>query len=289
MIRPSAALALLLITFIPGIAAQPVGHPAKRRPSSPPLKLSGVLKGTHRNHVEEISYAQLLRLPQEQFAVVDDSNFPHTVHLSGVDLDFLVRTFAAHNHKIMVAALCNDGYEAHYTAEYRAKHHPFLVLKANGRALAELPRTSDGGSYGPYLISHKRFVPSFRVLSHQDEPQTPNGVLELRFLQEDRVLKALKAPGSSTEDKTMRDASIIALQNCLRCHNLGNYGGTKAHVPFPMIAVLARYSPDFFAAFIRNPTSKIPNAKMPGNPEYDAQTLQALTAYFRTFVPPGKP
>jgi hypothetical protein len=28
------------------------------------------------------------------------------------------------------------------------------------------------------------------------------------------------------------------------------------------------------------------NAKMPGNPEYDAATLAALTAYFRTFTAP---
>ncbi|HUY82512.1 MAG TPA: hypothetical protein VMU92_12380 [Acidobacteriaceae bacterium] len=253
------------------------------------MKLSGALQATHHNHIETISYAQLLRLPQEQFTVSNDSNFPHPVRLSGVDLDVLVRRYAARGQKIMVAALCNDGYEAHYTAEYRAEHHPFLVLKINGHAPAEMPRTRDGGSYGPYLISHKRFVPAFHILSHQDEQQIPNGVIELRFLPENHVLRALQAPGSSAGDKTMHNASILVMQNCLRCHNQGHIGGTKAHVPFQMIAVLARYSPRFFTAFVRNPTSKIPNAVMPANPQYDAQTMQALTAYFRTFLPPGKP
>jgi cytochrome c1 len=35
---------------------------------------------------------------------------------------------------------------------------------------------------------------------------------------------------------------------------------------------------------VRNPQSKNPHAQMPGNPRYDDATLQALTAYFRTFT-----
>jgi cytochrome c1 len=39
-----------------------------------------------------------------------------------------------------------------------------------------------------------------------------------------------------------------------------------------------------FRQTIRNPKSLNPGAKMPAHSEYDDTTLEALTAYFKTFV-----
>jgi cytochrome c1 len=64
---------------------------------------------------------------------------------------------------------------------------------------------------------------------------------------------------------------------------MGRYGGTKAERPWAVLSLWATTKPDYFAAYIRNPKSKNPKSQMPGFPEYDDATVQALSAYFRTF------
>jgi hypothetical protein len=255
----------------------------------PDLKLVGDPLDTQKFKVESVSYEKLLKLPQVEYRVSDDSNFTRAVRLGGVDLDVLLRSLAIDGRGVMIAADCDDGYEAHYTAEYRAAHHPFLVLTIDGRAPAELPRASDGGSYGPYLISHERFVPGFRILAHEEEAQIPNGVVELHFLPEKEVLRALLPPGENAPSAVIKGTSTIALQNCLRCHNRGRFGGSKAGIDWQQMGAKARRDPQYFAAYIRDPQSVNPYAQMPGNSAYDAQTLQALTMYFQSFASSGKP
>ena len=52
------------------------------------------------------------------------------------------------------------------------------------------------------------------------------------------------------------------------------------------LSTWAREQPAFFAGYIHNPKATEPHAHMPANQEYDAATLAALTAYFRTFTAP---
>jgi cytochrome c1 len=54
------------------------------------------------------------------------------------------------------------------------------------------------------------------------------------------------------------------------------------------IAFFVDSSPREFNAYVRNPRSVAPSAQMPGNPEYNDATLQALLAYFRTFLSKAK-
>ena len=81
----------------------------------------------------------------------------------------------------------------------------------------------------------------------------------------------------------------IAQQNCFRCHNIGGEGGHKARRPWLVLSSWAATSPEYFAAYVRNPKSQNPNAQMYANPSYDDATLRALTAYFRTFSRQEKP
>jgi mono/diheme cytochrome c family protein len=81
----------------------------------------------------------------------------------------------------------------------------------------------------------------------------------------------------------------IAEQNCLRCHNAGREGGKKSGRSWEFLGALAALSPKDFAAYIRAPQAKNPQAQMPGNPDYDDATLKALTAYFQTFSQTTKP
>jgi len=75
----------------------------------------------------------------------------------------------------------------------------------------------------------------------------------------------------------------IAQQNCFRCHNMGREGGQKSGVPWMVLSARAAASPENFAAYVRDPQSRNSHAEMPGNPGYDAATIGAVIAYFRTF------
>jgi hypothetical protein len=48
-------------------------------------------------------------------------------------------------------------------------------------------------------------------------------------------------------------------------------------------------SPEYFAAFVRDPKAKNPHAEMPGNPGCDDATIGALRACFQIISPQEKP
>ena len=70
---------------------------------------------------------------------------------------------------------------------------------------------------------------------------------------------------------------------------MGPEGGTKAGRPWLVLAAWAAAAPEYFSAYVRDPKSKNANAEMPGNPNYDDATINALISYFRTFVEREKP
>jgi mono/diheme cytochrome c family protein len=234
--------------------------------------------------VRYAAYADLLRLPQTSFTAAHDSNFSRPTRLGGVSLDALLHALGEDGKGILIAALCDDLYEAHYTEEYRRLHDPVLVLRIEGRQPAEWARTGDEGSYGPYLISHAVFKPEYRALTHVEEAQIPNGVLELRFLDQATVLKAIAPVGEFAADSPQMQGYQLAFENCFRCHNQGEYGGRKARRSWNTLAAIAGSDPASFRAYVKNPQAVDAKAQMPGNPDYDRATLDALTAYFRTFA-----
>jgi len=252
--------------------------------SADDLKLSGELPGVPANAVRFVSYAELAKLPQVTFTVTDDFNFPGKAEISGVYLDELLAALDISGKNTLIDAICDDEYEAHYLVEYRAAHHPILVLRLNGKQLARSKRTGDGGVYGPYLISHSSFTPGYRILAHPEESQIPNGVVELRFEKENVALGAIRPRGDFAADSPQMQGYRIAQQNCFRCHNAGPYGGRKASVSWSSLAKTAGAKPAYFGAYIKDPQSQSAYAEMPGFPDYDDATMAALTAYFQAFA-----
>jgi mono/diheme cytochrome c family protein len=170
-------------------------------------------------------------------------------------------------------------------------HHPFLGLKVNGQLPEGWPQAGEGHGQkmGPYMISHRAFTPGFRILAHQDEAQIPWGVVRLEFNSEKMVFGAIAPPGPRANEPAVQDGYRIAQQNCFRCHDMGGEGGQKAHHPWLVLSAWATASPEYFAAYVRNPRSRNPHAQMYPNPTYDGATLHALTAYFQTFSSREKP
>jgi len=260
-------------------------HDSRTSPTD--LELSGDVPGTSDYAGRYVTYSELLGLPQVTFTVTDDPNFPGKAEIKGIYLDELLRTLGIPNENTLIAANSDDGYEGHYTVEYRAAHHPILVLEVNGKKLQIAKRSSSDGIYGPYLISHPLFTTRYRILAHAEEAQIPNGVLEVRFLKQDEVFHSIEPRGDFAAGSPQMQGYLIARQNCFRCHNAGAYGGRKAGISWSVLGKIAMIKPDFFKGYIKDPESESAYAEMPGSPEYDDATLGAITAYFQA-IPAGQ-
>ncbi len=261
------------------------------RQLSSDLEVSGVLAGLPRESTRYITREELRAMPQVNFTVTDDTNFTGPTKIRGVNLEDLARRLSASSTADMVVAICDDGYRANYPHDYLAAHHPVLVLEVNGKPPAGWPKDSQEHTFdmGPYMISHPKFTPRYKILSHVDEAQIPWGVVRIEFREEKIVFGAIAPLGPHAQDREVRDGFRIAEQNCFRCHNAGREGGRKAGRSWESLGALAAGSPNDFTAYIRAPLAENPQAQMPGNPQYDDATLAALTAYFRTFSKPAKP
>jgi len=213
----------------------------------------------------------------------NDSNFPAPAQVSGVALEQVRRLLGADAD--MVVAICKDGYRSNYPAYYVAAHHPVLVLTVNGKSQEGWPKAENGAELGPYVIANPSFTPSFKVLSHTDEAHIPFQVVRLDFRNESEVFGAIAPHGNFAPGSPVMDGYRIAQQNCYRCHNMGAEGGHMASLAWPVLAAMAKGSPEFFAKYVRNPQALNPHSKMAASPGYDDQTIAALRAYFVTFAP----
>jgi mono/diheme cytochrome c family protein len=283
---------LILPAFFLSIASgqsSPVSH--EKRQLSSDLEVGGDLAGLPPESTRYITRDELLAMPQVSFTVTDDSNFTGPTRIDGIRLEDLARLAGTVSGADLVVAICDDGYRAIYPHSYTTAHHPVLVLKVNGQPPMGWPKDAHDHSFdmGPYMISHRNFSPSFKVLSHVDEAQIPWGVVRIEFREEKVVLGAIAPHGPLARDREVQDGFRIAQQNCFRCHNSGSEGGQKSGRSWKLLSDLAAKSPEYFTGYIRNPVAKNPNAQMPANPQYEDATLDALTAYFKAFSQPTKP
>lgn len=280
-------LASLTLVALPGADSDPdpAGILHAERTSPGDLEVGGDLAGLPPGSTRFIRYEDLLRLPQEDYPVSDDTNFHGKTEIGGVALDALVHLLGRTPDDSLIVAICYDKYRTNYPRDYLAAHHPVLVLRINGQLRDQWPPAEGGGSMGPYLISHPFFKPAFKVLSHEDEAQIPYGVTRIEVRREARVFGAIRPPGKWLPDSQVGKGYAIARQDCFRCHNMGAEGGTMADRSWIRLAGLANRNPTRFQKTISNPLSVTPGAKMPAHGDYDSATLDALTAYFKTFKP----
>ena len=283
-------MAFAAILFVAaGVQSSPALHEKRLHPSD--LELSGALAGLPPDSTRYITHDVLMAMPLVSFTESGDTNFTGPTKITGVRLEDLARALGASPASDMVVAICDDEYRANYPQAYLAAHHPVLVLEVDGKPPAGWPKDSQEHKFdmGPYMISNPKFTPSFKILSHEDEPQIPWGVVRIEFRDEKVVFGAIAPRGPHAQDRDVQDGFRIAQQNCYRCHNSGREGGQKSGQSWQSLAVIAGAAPQDFAAYVHDPRASNAKAQMPANPQYDDATLSALTAYFSTFSGPGKP
>jgi mono/diheme cytochrome c family protein len=261
---------------------------ARKRSSPSDLEVSGDVAGLSAEAKRFIRREDLLLLPEVTFTASDDPNFSGAVRVRGIDLTVLARELAADGEKALVIGICRDRYRSFYPQIYREIHKPALALEINGQPPSGWPKGKGGFSLGPYLITHAYFRPSYKILSHDEESQIPWGVVQLEFRNESTAFKAIAPRGLNGSDPTVQAGYHIAQENCLRCHGPESDEPLKGKLSWAGIAVFASQAPKNFAAYVRNPQALSKDAEMPGFPQYDDATLQALITYFKSFSSPEK-
>jgi mono/diheme cytochrome c family protein len=262
---------------------------ARRSPSD--LEVGGELAGLPAGATRYLTLDSLLSLPLVTYTVTDDTNFVGPMKVSGVPLEQLARLLSAAPSTGLVVAICDDKYRANYPRAYVTSHHPLLVLRLNGKPPSRWPKDPETHQFdmGPYMISHPKFTPSFKIFAHADEAQIPWGVVRLEFRDEKAVFGAIAPRGPHAGDASVQAGYRIAQQNCFRCHDAGREGGQKSGRPWQVLAAWASTSPGFFADYVRDPKKRNTHTEMPGNAGYDDATIRALRDYFATFVSPEEP
>jgi len=278
-------LAGAALVALPVTDSQSLLHTERFSPGD--LEIGGQIDGAPPGSTRYIRYEDLLRLPQETYTVSDDVNLPAKTEITGVALETLTHLLAPTSSDSMVIAICDDEYRANYPQSYLAAHHPLLVLRINGKPHNQWPPLKESGNSGPFLISHPFFKPAFKVLSHEDEAQIPFGVVRIEFHRESQIYPAIQPPGNWPANSPVEQGYAIARQDCFRCHNMGAEGGTLAGRSWLKLAAVAGSNAARFHQIIRDPASVTHGAKMPAHKDYDDATLDALTAYFKTFATPG--
>ena len=258
------------------------------RQSSQDLEVTGLLRDLPAGQSAYIRYADLLALPQSKATIDDNPDYKGQLHISGVSFETLASALGVLPQSDLVDALCTDRYRSHFPAEYIAQHHPILVLTIDRKPLAAWSAATHQYDPSPYVVMYPHFIPSFKVLAHQDQPQLPDNLIRLNFTTQAATFNPLAPRGTFAPNSPELQGFAIAKQNCLRCHFLSNSGGTKSGRTWQSLGTWAREQPAFFQSYVSNPAKLEPHAHMPANPTYDQPTLAALTTYFRTFSAPTK-
>ena len=100
------------------------------------LKLSGDCPEYPAYAVRFIAYAELRSFHKSPLLLQMIRTSRERRKSQGVYLDELLAALNISGKNILIAAICDDEYEGHYSVEYRAVHHPILVLRVNGKQLA---------------------------------------------------------------------------------------------------------------------------------------------------------
>ena len=272
-----------LLSCVAGAQQRLTLSPVRHAPDD--LEVTGMVAGLPAGGIGYVSYAVLASLPQITTTIQNDENFAdqpsRNVKITGIPLDALARALGALPGADLIDALCTDRYRSHYPASYVAQHKPIFALKIDGLRPDKWAARTKEYDPGPYFITHAHFVPAYSFHAYTEQAQIPDNIQRLNFTTEAATYGPIEPRAQS---ETIVAGFTIARQNCLRCHSRGASGGTKSGRDWLSLATWAREQPDFFARYIRNPKSVEPKAHMEGFPNYDAPTLAAITAYFRTFA-----
>ena len=227
-------------------------------------------------------YEELLTLPLVTVKTTKDPNTQQPATYTGVYFNDLIKALQSSPDQSVLGANCYDGYQQYYDPEYNEKHHPIFLLKYDGKAPDDWPKSEHDSPMGPYCVVHENFQPLERIYGYTESPRIPFGVVSVELTSYALSLGKFDAPKQSNPEVVKGEK--IAIGSCVSCHNNGSAGGKMAQRPWQVLAANSIYNGDYFRQYVENPQKFKPNVAMPAHPTFDSATLDALQAYFRTML-----
>lgn len=282
----SASLALLLALVL-GVSGLPASAAtlklATARSSAYDLEISGQLTGGATSGF--VTREQLRSLKVVTVTNTHDGALNQPTAYTGVYLADLRAALPVTPESDVIFAVCDDGYAAHFPADYVAAFQPLLILALNGQPAEEWGKSlASGVGMPPFYINSATFTPreSETAVGQKEGARYPYAVSKLVFTTTAQSIGRLSLkPGASAAAQA---GQKLALRDCLSCHAHAGFGGSNSARPWLLLKTWSANT-SYFRRYVKKPKSVQPNAKMPGFAEYDDTALDALTAYFREFKP----
>jgi mono/diheme cytochrome c family protein len=277
----AAIVSLLLISFLTASAGTLTGSPTRSSPQD--LEVFDIKADRSVSAPRYYRYEQLLTLPLITVKTAKDPNTQQPATYTGVYFNDLIQGLRSSPEQTVVGANCYDGYQQYYDLDYDEKHHPIFLLKYDGKAPADWPKSEHNSPMGPYCVVHENFRPLETVYGYTEEPRIPFGIVSVELTTYALSLGKFDAPDPHNSEVTK--GQKIAVGSCVSCHNNGSAGGKMAQRPWQVLAAHAVYNSDYFRQYVVNPQKFKPNVAMPAHPTFDSATLDALQTYFKTVLP----
>ncbi len=276
-----AAIISVLVPLLPAYGGLLTGSPT--RSSSQDLEVIGIKPDGSPSAPLYYQYEQLLTLPLVTIKTAEDPNTKQPATYTGVYLNALIQALQSSSDQTVLGANCYDGYQQYYDPEYNDKHHPIFLLKYDGKPPADWPKSEHNSAMGPYCVVHADFQPSEVIYGYTEAARIPFGIVSVELTSYAFSLGKFDSANRSNPEAVK--GQKIAIGSCVSCHNNGLAGGKMAQRPWQVLAANAVYNGDYFRQYVVNPQKFKPNVAMPPHPTFDASTLDALQAYFKTVLP----
>ena len=286
--RPRLArLLILLLAVALGGGVLPVSAApltlATARSSTYDLQVSGLLTGGVTNGF--VTREQLRSLGVVTVTNEHDGALKQGAAYTGLQLRDLQAALPVAPECDVIFAVCDDGYAAHFPADYVKAFQPLLILALDGKPAEEWGRSlASGVGMPPFYINSASFTPreSETAAGQKEGARYPYAVSKLVFTTTANSIGRLALqPGASAAAQA---GQKIALRDCLSCHDHQGIGGSNSGRPWLLLKTWSANT-NYFRRYVKKPKSVQPAAKMPGFAQYDDAALDALTAYFREFKP----
>jgi mono/diheme cytochrome c family protein len=279
---------LRLACLLPGLAAghleaAPLAAQANR---TSPQDLEVTTVGTDGTVSKPVyyTYEELETLAQTTATTDKDPETLKSATYTGVPVNDLFAAFGAKAEDSVMTMTCYDKYQQFYDSDYDAKHQPLFLLKFNGLKPDQWPKSDQDTPQGPYSVVYAKFVPAETIYGYVQPERIPYGVISARIYPRAMFFNLFQ-PKSNADDPEVQKGERIAMGSCISCHNIGDAGGAVAGRPWMILALYAATNSDHFRNYIVAPQKIDPSSKMPAHPTFDAKTLDALQAYFKTMAP----
>jgi mono/diheme cytochrome c family protein len=267
-----------------GLLVLPAAHAAlplhSDRASPFDLAVTGLLAGVPAGSVRYVRYADLRALPSTKLPVADEFARGEQ-EVTVVFLSDLWKAMPAMSDADCLLATCKDEYASVFTRNFIADCRPFLVLEIDGAPPDKWSGRGLKDDPGPYVISVSAAlapaVGHFLSIEHKK----PWGVIAVEFARyADKFHDAYAGrwAGLSARAIAGREMWIGA---CASCHaGPGQtFSGAKSHLPFAIVAAVAKGDPELFRRYVRKPASVVSSATMQAHPYFTDEQLNAIIAF----------